>query len=317
MTSPKRFVAVTGATGLIGRALCPALLRAGHRVAALSRNPDRAARLLPPAVVITQWNAAPPYRIPESLAECDALVNLAGENLTAGGRWTQESRRLLLESRTRAIEAVASAMSTGTTQIRTIVQASAVGYYGPSGDAELDESAPAGAAFLSQIAAACERGALGLSSPAVRVTTVRTGIVLSRDGGALPRLTGPLRLGFGGVPGRGTQWVSWIHIDDEVRAILFALEHEKLRGAINLVAPNAVRMRDLINAAGRVLHRPVWVPVPAFALRAAFGEMADEALLTGQHVVPRVLVENGFVFSFPNLEPALAEVLGRATPHVQ
>ena len=308
-------VVLSGATGLIGRALVADLLSDGHEVVALSRS-ERAARArLDPGgshrgLAVVEWDARSAAGLTPALAGCHAVVNLVGENLT-GGRWTAAKKRLLLESRLDAVNAFAEALRTMTPSARpsVFVQASAVGYYGSRGDEPLAESAEGGAGLLAEIARRCEERAAPVASLGVRLVAARTGVVLAREGGALPRLALPSRLGVGGYPGNGAQVVSWIHLADEVRALRFLIDRPNLAGAFNLTAPEAVSMKELTRVIGLTLHRPLLVPIPSFVMHLAFGEMADEALLSGQRVAPERLLAAGFSFRFPEIAAALRDLL--------
>jgi uncharacterized protein (TIGR01777 family) len=301
-------VAVTGATGFIGRHLTESLIERGDEVLALTRNPQRAAKVLPPQALTVPWRPGDPEGPVIDLGDCDAVVNLAGENLSAG-RWTRRRREALLQSRLDGIRSIAEALHGLSGKPVTLIQASAVGFYGPRGDETLSEASVAGNGYLSEIAERCENHASLLAGAAVRVVSIRTGIVLGREAGLLPLLFTPLRLGFGGFPGHGDQWISWIHVEDEVRAISHLLGHGDLNGPFNLCAPEPLPMRDFVRLGGKLLHRPVWFPLPASLLRIIFGEMADEALLTGQRVLPSKLMEAGFVFSYPTAESAMRNLL--------
>jgi len=308
-------VVVTGATGLIGRALVAFLLSDGREVIALSRNEKAARALLDPdgsrrLLSIAAWDARSPAGLTPALAGSDAVVNLLGENLT-GGRWTAAKKRLLLESRLEAIAAFVEALRTMKPSARpaVFVQASAVGYYGRRGDEPLAESAESGAGLLAEIARQCEQRASQIASLGVRLVAARSGVVLAREGGALPRLALPSRLGVGGYPGSGAQGVSWIHLADEISALSFLLDRADLAGPFNLTAPGAVTMKELTRAIGLTLHRPLLVPIPSFVMRLAFGEMADEALLSGQRVGPERLLAAGFSFRYPEVSAALRNLL--------
>jgi uncharacterized protein (TIGR01777 family) len=242
----------------------------------------------------------------------DAVVNLAGESL-AEGRWTSERKRRIRESRLRAGQAVVQAVSVAARKPRVVVQASAVGYYGPRGDEEVDERAAPGQDFLARLCVEWEASTAPVEAQGVRRVVVRSGLVLSREGGALPRILLPFRLFVGGPLGDGRQWWSWIHIADEVAAIRFLMEREEASGAYNLTAPNPLTNAAFGKALGRVLGRPSFVRTPALALRLAFGEMGS-VLLEGQRVLPRRLLDAGFRFHFPDAEAALRDLLGRQAP---
>lgn len=301
-------IVITGATGFIGRHLSDALVKRGDRVIALTRNPERATKLLPPPVSLLRWNTDEPETLSRELSDCNAVVNLAGENLSAG-RWTEQRRKALLQSRLDAIHAIGSSLPARITKPLAIIQGSAVGFYGPRGEEALVEDETVGTGYLAEIAATCERTAIALARPGIRVVSIRTGIVLGRTGGFLPLLLLPIRLWVGGFPGTGAQWLSWIHIEDEVRAIIHLIDHTDMEGVFNLTAPEPLPMRNFVKEAGGVLHRPVWFPLPAPLLRIVFGEMADEALLTGQRAIPSRLREAGFVFNFKTAASALRNLL--------
>jgi uncharacterized protein (TIGR01777 family) len=298
-------VFVTGATGLIGRALCRTLVEKGHSVTALSRSHAPAG--LPAGIRAVGGDPATPGSWQQELARCDACVNLAGEPL-ARGRWTAERKRAIRESRILATRNVAAAFREGGP--RVLVSGSAVGWYGSRGDDLLDESAPSASDFLGSVSRDWEAAAAPAAERA-RVVLLRTGIALSAEGGALPRLAAPFRLFAGGPIGNGSFWQPWIHLDDEVGLVLFALENEKASGPLNAVAPEPVRNRDFARALGQVLGRPSALPTPALAVRLAVGEMAD-VVVASQRVVPRKALDLGYRFRFERLGPALQDLLGKA-----
>lgn len=295
-------VFVTGATGLIGRPLCAALVGAGHRVSALSRYAS--AQGLPPSVRIVHGDPAVVGPWQEELATCDACVHLAGEPVAAG-RWTDERKRRIRDSRvdsTRRVAEIVAARGPG-----VLVSGSAIGYYGPRGDEPLDEAAPPGADFLAEVCKEWEAAALAAASRA-RVVLLRTGIVLSRTGGALAQMLLPFRLFAGGPIGKGEFWQSWIHLEDEVALIVWALETAAVAGPLNATAPNPVRNRELAHAIGRVLRRPSALRVPQLGLRLALGELAS-VVAAGQRVLPSKATELGFRFRYAEVEPALRDLL--------
>lgn len=301
-------VVITGATGLIGRRLADTLVSKGHKVFALTRNKRKASQLLASDVSVLRWNDAGDVEWKAAVSGADAVVNLAGENLSSG-RWTQKKKEALLASRLGAIRSIGGALEQSSGKKCTLVEASAVGFYGPHGEEQLTEKDPSGSGYLAEIASQCEREAEKLTGSAARVVSIRTGVVLAIEGGILPRLFTPVRFGFGGYPGTGEQWLSWIHLDDEVGAIEFLLERDDLTGPFNLTAPDALTMREFVKLGGQLLHRPIWFPLPATILRLAFGEMADEALLTGQRVLPARLIEAGYTFRYPNARAALSALI--------
>jgi uncharacterized protein len=297
-------VFLTGATGLIGSALVHALLRRGDAVTTLSRSPE-APRRLPPGVRHLQGDPAAPGRWEEELARTDACVHLAGEPI-AGGRWTAERRRRIRTSRVASTRRVAEMIRAAGPAV--LVSASAVGLYGDRGEEQLDESAAPGSGFMAEVAREWEAAA-ELARARARVVALRSGLVLARGGGALPRMVLPFRLFAGGPLAGGDFWQPWIHLADEVGLILFALDTPVVNGPLNAVAPAPARNRDLARAIGKVLHRPALLPVPRLALRAVLGELSRE-LLVSQRVVPRKALELGYRFRFPELEGALRELLG-------
>jgi hypothetical protein len=299
-------VLITGGTGLIGRALSASLAGDGYEVVVLSRNPVGAAGL-PSRVRVERWDARTAEGWGGLVDGAHAVVNLAGEAIAAG-RWTTERKSRIRESRLNAGRAVVQAIESAKRKPLVLVQASGVGYYGPCGEEEVSESAPAGQDYLARLAVEWEGSTAGVEAMGVRRAIIRTGVVLSRNGGALPRMMLPFRLFVGGRLGSGRQWLPWIHIADEVGAIRFLMENEKAKGAFNLSAPNAVTNADFSRLLGRKLRRPACVPTPAFLLRLLFGEMAG-MLLTGQKAVPRHLAQMGYAFRFTEAEAALGDIL--------
>lgn len=296
-------VAVIGATGTIGRAASAALLGRGDAVTAVSRGGAAGITGADDA----RWDPVDGPPPDAALDGADAVLNLAGAPIE-GGRWTAARKRQIHESRVLTTRLLVDALGRGAAP-RTLVNASAVGYYGARGDELLDESAPSGDDFLAETCIAWEREAVRAEDHGVRVVRVRTGIVLDREGGALPKLVLPFRFFAGGPIGGGRQWVPWIHIDDEVGLILHALDRDEVAGPLNAGAPEPVRQRDFAAALGRVLGRPSLVPTPAVALRLAMGEMATLAL-DGQRAVPKAALATGYAFGYTEAEPALRALLG-------
>ena len=291
-------VAIVGVTGLLGQRLAEALAQRGDEVVAISR---RATSVAGAASVVWEPRSGPVPMGP--LDGVHAIVNLAGEPLV-GRRWTPARRAAILDSRVLATRGVAAAI--GGDGPAVLVNASAVGFYGPTEDA-VDERAAAGSDFLASVCVAWEREALAAGDRG-RVVVARTGLVLAREGGALPPLLRVARLGALGSMGTGRQWVPWIHVDDEVAGLLHCLDRDDVDGPVNLVAPSPVRQAELARAVRAAVHRPPTLPAPALLVRAALGE-ASSLLLTGQCVVPSVLTSSGFAFAQPHLEPALASLL--------
>lgn len=303
---------ITGGTGLIGTALATDLLADGHEVIALSRTPGTRGGL-PAGVQVAGWDARTAEGWGHLVEGAEAIVNLAGANLAGEGflpsRWTDERKRIIRESRINSGRAVLAAVEQAREKPRVLVQASGVGYYGFRGDEPVTEEGDAGDDFLARLAAEdWEPSTAPVEEMGVRRVMVRSGAVLTPEEGALPRLVLPFRFFVGGTFGRGDQWLSWIHLRDEVRAIRFLIENDQASGPFNLTAPQPVTNAEFGRTLGRVLNRPAWVPVPEFALRLAVGQVA-EVLLEGQRAVPRRLTELGFDFAFPELKAALRDLL--------
>lgn len=300
-------VVVTGGTGFIGRALCASLQQSGYRVTVLTRRPSEATRLCGPRVTAVEWNDGGSGAWETALEGADAVVNLAGAPI-ADARWTTARKRLLTESRVRGTGRLVKAMSRRSSPPPVLISASGIGYYGASDDRVLGEGAARGHGFLADLCLEWEAAALEAASFGTRVVTLRTGMVLEQDGGALPKMLFPFRLFAGGPIMPGTQWVSWIHRRDHIGLIQWALATSSVSGPVNAVAPGAVTMKTFCDALGQVLHRPSWLPVPGFALKAALGELGT-LMTTGQRVSPAKALAGGYVFQFPALEPALRDIL--------
>jgi len=300
-------VLVSGATGLVGSRLTAALLNAGGAVRVLTRTAATASRILGPRVAPFEWDGIRPPAA--GLAGCRAVVHLSGEPVFAG-RLTDERRRRIRSSRIDSAAAIVSVLEglPDDQRPRALISASAVGYYGDRGEERLDEDAAPGRGFLAEVCRDWEGAALRANQLGVRVVCLRVGIVLAREGGALPRMALPFRLGAGGRLGNGRQWVPWVHVDDVVGLIRASLEHEAFRGPVNATAPEPVRNADFTRALARQLRRPALLPVPAFALRALLGELAIE-LLGSRRVVPARALAQGFRFAHTDLETALAREL--------
>jgi len=303
-------VIVAGGTGFIGKALCRELLLAGHEVAVLTRDAIRAKERVPQGTGITQWSPEQPEGLLQVLSDADAVVNLSGESIAAS-RWTPEFKQKLIDSRVNSTRALLQAIRQAEPRPKVLMNASAVGIYGDRGEEELTEASPPGAGFLSDLAVRWEQAAEEAREAGVRVVRLRIGIVLGEGGGALEKMLLPFRFFVGGPFGSGQQWFPWIHLDDVVGLTAHALQDERVDGAVNAVSPGIVRLGEFCRVLGRVMKRPSWLPVPAFALRLVAGELG-ETLLWSQRVVPRVALQTGYAFRYPQLEEALRAVLTKS-----
>lgn len=295
---------IAGGTGFIGRELARELREHGWEIVVLSRNPGKVADVFGGGVIGMPWDNGD---WPHLLGPETAVVNLAGANIAAG-RWTRKRKELILQSRVRAGERINQAAQKAGAVPSVLIQGSAVGYYGPCGNTPVDEYAESGTGFLAEVTRQWEGSSAPLEAAGARRCIIRTGMVLGH-GGALPRLLTPFRLYLGGPPGNGLQGVSWIHLRDQVRAIRFLMENPEASGPYNLTAPQPVNFQKFAHILGTVLDRPYKTPVPPFALRLLFGDMADELLLSGQLAPPERLLKAGFTFHFPLLDEALRDIL--------
>jgi uncharacterized protein (TIGR01777 family) len=299
-------IVIAGATGFIGRQLTSSLLEQGSSVVVLTRNPGNT-QAAHPALKFALWDGENAGSWNQYLDGADAIINLSGQSIGAR-RWTVRRKLELQASRVNSTNALVDAMKNCRTRPRVFLNASAVGYYGNVETGDVTEEHPAGNDFLGGLCLNWESTALTAIDLGVRVVLLRSGIVLDPKAGALQRMLLPYRLFVGGPLGSGQQWLPWIHREDEVRAILFALEREQISGPVNLAAPEPVTMLRFSRVLGKALHRPSFFPVPSFVLRTVLGEMAD-IVLTGQRVIPKKLLEAGFEFRFPALTAALADLL--------
>ena len=303
----KRII-VTGSTGFIGRVLCNHLVEEGYDVVALTRNPEKGRNVFRSQVNVVKWNGKSAEGWGQYADGAFAIINLAGDNIGTG-RWTEEKKQRILRSRLNAGKAVVEAVEQAKEKPTVVIQASGISVYGHRGDELCDESTPFGSGFLPDIGRQWESSTQQVTSFGVRQVIIRSGVVFGKGGGFLSRVMLPFRLFVGGHTGKGAQWYSWIHIDDEVRAIKFLMEHERVQGVFNLVSPHPVTSKEFSKTLGKILKRPSWFPVPGFMLRLLFGEMADELILSGQRGRPKRLLEAGFEFQYPKLETALREIL--------
>jgi uncharacterized protein len=297
-------ILVSGSTGLVGSALVPRLEADGHRVVRLLRG-----KTLPGQTGIA-WDPAAGILDARSLEGFDAVVHLAGESI-ASGRWTHAKKARIRDSRVVGTALLADRIAGLSLPPGALLCASAIGYYGDRGDETLREDSPPGRDFLGRVCRDWEAASEPAARKGVRVVHLRFGVILSPAGGALAKMLAPFRLGLGGPVGDGRQYLSWIAIDDAVGSLLHALTAKLPSGPVNVVSPNPAINAEFTRTLGRVLGRPAFLPMPAFAARLAFGEMADALLLSSQRVAPDRLVASGFTFRFPSLEPALRHLLGR------
>lgn len=289
-------ITITGATGFIGRHLVRALLDRGDRVTILTRSPRAGEN---PKYI--GWDAKSPPAL-----DADAVIHLAGESVAQ--RWTADAKRRIRSSRVEGTRALVDGIARSARRPAVLISASAIGIYGPRGDETLSESSAAGSGFLEDVTAAWEREARGASDFGVRVVNPRIGIVLGKEGGALERMLPAFKAGVGGKLAGGRQWMSWIHVEDVVGMILFALDHGDVQGAMNATAPNPVTNAEFTRELGSALHRPAVFPVPSLALKLLFGEMS-EVLVASQRVLPVAALRWGYSFRFPELAGALQAVL--------
>jgi uncharacterized protein len=290
-------VLITGASGLIGNALQRSFREKGYEMLLASRSQPKGDNEI-------QWDVDAGFSEPERLEGIDAVVHLAGESIS-GLRWTDEKKKAIRNSRVLGTRSVVNAISKLQDRPRVLVAASAVGFYGERGEEELTESSSAGDDFLSAVAKEWESESRRAEDAGIRTVLLRSGIVLSKDGGALGTMLTPFKLGVGGVVGSGKQWMSWISLDDEIEIINFALENENLRGAVNAVSPNPVTNHEFTKTLGDVLYRPTILPLPEFAVSMVFGEMGDALLLASTKALPKRLLDAGFQFKYPSLKPAI------------
>jgi uncharacterized protein len=299
-------VLVTGASGFIGSALCDALLARGDTVVGLSRDPQRA-RGTNPSVIWHAW--APTLERPPAAAfeNVDRVVNLEGEKINQ--RWTDDAKRRIMESRRTGTRNLIAAIAGLERKPKVLVNQSAIGFYGDRGEAIVDESAESGEGYDAEVVREWEAAAREAESIGVRLVIVRTGHVLDPRGGLLAELLTPFKLGVGGPIAGGRQYMSWVHIDDELGILLWALDEEKVSGTVNSTAPNPVTNREFSHAIGRALHRPAAVPVPGFALDLKFGSEFGHVLRGGQRVMPRRALDLGYKFRYEDIDTALKSLL--------
>jgi uncharacterized protein (TIGR01777 family) len=300
-------IVIAGGTGFLGNPLTARLASEGHDVVILTRRAG-SSRAAVREVVWTPDGTRGPWSA--ELDGADAVVNLAGESI-AGKRWSQAHKQEILDSRVNATRSLAAAIARASHPPSVFVSGSAVGYYGPRGDEMITEATAPGRDFLARVCARWEDEANRAAGPRTRVVCVRTGLVLERDGGALPQMLPPFKVGVGGPVGSGRQYWPWIHRADWIDLVRWSIRTEGVNGPLNATAPNPVTNAEFASALGRALRRPAFMPAPAFALRLMLGEMADALLLSGQRAVPAKAEALGFTFKYARLDEALGAIFGR------
>ena len=302
MKNEKQTVAITGASGMVGTALATVLRESGHNPVSITR---KASGSSDGSII---WDPASGLKDPSQLGTVGTVVHLAGENIAAG-RWTAALKDRIRRSRVEGTRSLVKSIAAVGHRPKTLVCASAIGFYGERGDTVLDEDADAGTGFLAEVCREWEHEADAAMELGLRVVKVRIGVVLSPKGGALAKMLLPFKLGAGGIIGSGKQYWSWIGLHDLVRIIAFCVEHDSIQGAVNAVSPNSMTNYDFTKGVGRALHRPTLFPMPAFAAKLVLGEMANELLLSSTRVTPKKLMEQGFEFHYPELVGCLEHEL--------
>lgn len=297
-------ILIGGSHGLVGTALIKSLETQGHEVFRLVRH-------APGSKAEVEWS---PDRYSIALARIegfDAVVNLAGESI-AEGRWTDDKKRKIRESRVKGTKLLGDALANLTKPPQTFICASAIGYYGNRGDEILTEASAPGDGFLAEVCVEWEKATALATEKGIRVVNARFGVILDVNGGALKKMLPPFRMGVGGKVGSGKQWMSWIALDDVIGGMNFTLTNDSLRGPVNFVAPNPVTNAEFTKTLGKALSRPTLLPIPAFGVRLAFGEMGEALLLGGQRVQPEELKKSGYEFKYAELAPALEQILQKS-----
>ncbi|HMT08737.1 MAG TPA: TIGR01777 family oxidoreductase [Pyrinomonadaceae bacterium] len=295
-------VLITGASGLVGKELQKSFAEQGYEMLLASRSE-------PKDDVHIKWTIEEGFAEPERLEGIDVVVHLAGENVSGGIRWTDEKKKAIRDSRVLGTRNVVDAISKLKKKPHTFIASSAIGFYGERGDEEVTESSAAGDNFLAGVCKEWEAESRRAEDAGIRTVLLRTGIVLSKEGGALGTMLTPFKLGVGGVVGSGKQWMSWISMPDQIAAINYVIDNDNIRGAVNAVGPNPVTNEEFTKTLGEVLYRPTFIPLPEFAVSMIFGEMGDALLLASTKVVPKRLEDAGFEFKHPNLKEAIEDAV--------
>lgn len=302
-------IVITGATGLIGSHLTELLIERGDKITILTRSKKNVDPAIAGKIEVIEWEGNGSQLQPGLFEGKDAVIHLAGAGI-ADKRWTDEYKDIIYKSRIASTAAIVEAIGEAGEKPDVFICGSAVGIYGDCGDDAITENHPAASGFLAEVCSDWEEEAAKIEKFNVRRVSLRTGVVLSTKGGALKKMLLPFKLFVGGPLGSGKQWFPWIHIDDMAQAILFALDNKQLRGAVNMTAPDPVRMKTFAKVMGKLLKRPSFFPVPAFVLKIILGKAA-EATLASQRVIPQKLIDSGFNFSFPLVKDALKNLLGK------
>lgn len=294
-------ILITGASGMIGKALQTELRNGGHELLLATRSEPNSPEQV-------QWSIDDGFSDLAKLDGIDAVVHLAGENI-AGLRWTEEKKKAIRDSRVKGTRNLVNALAELSVKPKVFVSASAIGFYGDRADEELTETSSSGSTFLAEVCREWEAESRRAEDLGIRTVLLRTGIVLSKDGGALGTMLLPFKMGVGGVIGSGKQWMSWISLDDHIAAIKYALENDNVRGAVNSTSPNPVTNEEFTATLGEVLYRPTFIPLPEFAVSMLLGEMGDALLLASTKVLPKRLDDAGFEFKFPHLKEAIEDAV--------
>ena len=301
-------IIINGATGFVGSNLSRELLKNNYSIIALTRNPEKVKSIFCDRVTPILFDATAINNSADQFENAHAVINLAGQNISSG-RWTAAKKEMILSSRLDSVNNLVSVIKHLNNKPEVFIQASAIGYYGDRENEKLTENSSPGSGFLADVIQKLEKACKVVENTGVRSVILRIGVVLGKDGGALPKMILPYRLFAGGHVGKGTQWFSWIHLEDLIDTVRFFLKDQNLSGIFNLTSPNPVTMKEFSKILGKVINRPSWLPVPGFVLKLIYGEMARETLLSGSRVIPEKLLDAGFKFKFPDTEKALEDIL--------
>ena len=301
-------ILISGATGFIGKPLVDNLLNNGHHITALSHNIKNAAKIFPANVEICPLDINNPDILKNKIKDFDAVINLSGANLSENP-WTKKFKEVILSSRVDTTNYLVSLILKSDIKPKIFIQGSAIGIYGDRGNQEINESESRGTGYLADVVKAWENAAKPLRNIDIRLSFLRTGVVLGKGGGIMSKIELPFKIFAGGHFGDGKQWHSWIHIEDEVRAIVHILENQTSEGIYNLSSPNPLQLKDFLEEYGKAVNRPSWLPIPAFVIKAFMGERAEELILVSQKVIPQKLLDEGFKFKYPEAGEAFKQIV--------